>query len=1030
MSTSLPKWLVAALALTLAGSAQARLINPTEAQSRADSFRAVTRGAAPQAAKLAYTSTATRAGGHPSFYVFNYGENSGYVIVSADDRLRPILGYVDQGSFDINKIPENMKHWINGYNTQIQSFLTDPAAANVKAASTRSVADKEPIPALIKTKWNQSAPYNNMTPTWGGKHAVTGCVATAMAQIMNYHEWPEKNGTGMWTYNLSGCDATISYDFSKANFDWANMLDVYTESATEVEKNAVANLMLACGVATDMHYSVNESGAYTFIVPDALINFFGYDGNAHQIYREDYNIKDWEEVMYNELANKRPVQYDGYSTGGHSFVLDGFGGNYFFHFNWGWGGSSDGYFVLTALNPSDQGIGSYEGGYNSGQTAVIGVQRPAEGAGKVFSQAYAQGAFSFNNDTKTVKLGNWLINQSIFPNTYSFGIEIFNDKGESVKGWPSPDNSITMDAFVRGTGGWQWGETQTKQNVTYTVPSNCFSGLSAGTYRIYPTYKTAKMDWTVMHMNAAPRYAILTVDASGNTTISYPDVENVNLKASKLTTDKVTGWEGGSGLFGVVVENTGEFDFDGSLILQFTNKETNKKRVFSFNAVVPTGRTSTVYYNGDLPDAGQYDVVVKNGGTEISDPLPLTVETYTGGPILITDWFFPMYIYEKMKFNDGDARVYIKNTTSAAVPDVQVQFHIRDPKTNQDAWTVSYSGREFPAKVYWNMSYNGFTISNATNYLKAGSYVMQAGNKTDGTWISLPVEFNVWKEDDNVKGLYVGKTLNDKAYIVPKQMGNYSGTVDIPAEATINGTKYAINDIRMDAFLESNIKNIILRSAEMYPFSLKSAIHNRVYDNTVPVYLLPANYDTQCEGMVKEGIETYALAPAFTFNTKSGNIQAITNSVPVVGEITAEGLDNKFDPNFTVSTSNDKVKVVVGQMNAEGKVPVSIKCGDEIGACTVTLTPRQPNAEPIVLEVTNEEKAGVAGIEADGLRVVAEAMNVIVTGAPAGELVSVFNAAGQAVKQARSNGNALEFSIGTHGVYIVKCGNKHAKVML
>ena len=322
-------------------------------------------------------------------YVFNVKDNGGFVIVSNDDRTIPVLGFSESGNFDANNMPENMKAWLQGYANEIawlqqqNTTTTGPKKVRSKVGSHSTTA----IAPLCTSTWYQDAPYNNQCPSYnswtGSGKSATGCVATAMAQVMYYHKWPEtttKTIPGYTTYsyglNLSSLPVTT--------FDWANMIDDYSGSYTNAQSTAVATLMKYCGYSVNMDYGPS-SGAYTQDVATALINYFDYNANTTQfVNRSYYTYANWTDLIYHELANSRPVIYGGLSVdGGHEFVCDGYkyqSNTDFFHINWGWGGMSDNYFVLSALDPDQQGIGgsTSNAGFHYGQDAIIGIQKSTE----------------------------------------------------------------------------------------------------------------------------------------------------------------------------------------------------------------------------------------------------------------------------------------------------------------------------------------------------------------------------------------------------------------------------------------------------------------------------------------------------------------------------------------------------------------------------------------------------------------------------------------------------------------------------
>ena len=297
--------------------------------------------------KLNYTQETEQ--GSPAVYIFNAADN-GYLVVSADDNATPLLGYADKGNFNIAQMPPQMKWWLGEYAAQI-------ASAKQTAAVRNASAQKHAVSPLLPTRWNQGTPYNNLCTN----KYPTGCVATAMAQVMKKWNYPQV-ATQITDLNTIGAQP---HDYT---LEWGKMLDTYTPGNYNSEQaNAVATLMLACGYAVDMDYAEGGSGANPLKAAIALSKNFKYNSGIQYLDRYYSTSSEWEDLIYKELAAGRPVIYGGQSTSvGHEFVCDGYDGSGYYHFNWGWGGMSDGYFLLDALNPGAVGTGGGAGGgYNS-----------------------------------------------------------------------------------------------------------------------------------------------------------------------------------------------------------------------------------------------------------------------------------------------------------------------------------------------------------------------------------------------------------------------------------------------------------------------------------------------------------------------------------------------------------------------------------------------------------------------------------------------------------------------------------------
>ncbi len=300
------------------------------------------------------------------FYIFNAVNNDGYVLVSGDDRTAPILGYSTSGNLDLSKIPDNFRYWLDSYAQQIESL--DKGATPAKTRITR--AEKVAINPLIQTKWDQGSPYNLQCPKDPkdpDATCLTGCVATAMAQVMYYHKWPE-NCPDIPAYTPSGWSNPLPA-LPAVSFKWDKMMLTYDYGVTGEAADAVAELMRYCGQSMQMGYSSSGSGAC--IDTDVLKNIFDYSDDLKVIYRDQTATDTWDNLIYQELAEGRPVLYSGQSkSGGHQFICDGYDGNGLYHINWGWGGYCDDYFLLSVVNPFE-GEGE---GYQSYQDAVIGVK--------------------------------------------------------------------------------------------------------------------------------------------------------------------------------------------------------------------------------------------------------------------------------------------------------------------------------------------------------------------------------------------------------------------------------------------------------------------------------------------------------------------------------------------------------------------------------------------------------------------------------------------------------------------------------
>ncbi|MBO5612945.1 MAG: BspA family leucine-rich repeat surface protein [Prevotella sp.] len=387
---------VASLFITIV--AMASPITETEAQQKASDFMSdrKSNGKILQSkAIIADTPKFITAESCDAFYVFNNETSGGYVIVSADDRMPAVLGYSYTGTFKSDEIPENMRAWLNGYVEEYEFMLEHDDAT---AVSTTSVTGEKIYP-LLTTKWNQSYPYNAKCPTIDGSHAPTGCVATAMAQIMYYHQWPKQTTKTIPSYTTY-TNKIIVPSIGVTAIDWDNMFLTYSDdrysdgsnvmySAEQVE--AISTLFNLCGTSIEMDYEAGGSGASTIAAKEALVNYFGYESSSISYkQRSSYSLSNWNQIIYDEIKENRPVMYSGNDQfGGHAFIIDGYDKDDYFHVNWGWSGNDDNYFLLNSLN-----------GYNNSQSAIIGICSPESIEHRYPYAVYENNTLTFYYDNK------------------------------------------------------------------------------------------------------------------------------------------------------------------------------------------------------------------------------------------------------------------------------------------------------------------------------------------------------------------------------------------------------------------------------------------------------------------------------------------------------------------------------------------------------------------------------------------------------------------------------------------------------
>ena len=570
-------------------------------------------GVSSQAPQLSLSMTGTSADNKVDYYVFNNGKDNGFIIVSGDDKAAPVLGYCDEGSFDANDIPDGMRYWLDCYAEQMQYLRLHPESAYVAPRSQPNVM----ITPLLTCKWNQNSPFNDQCPTYGAAQtrAMTGCVATATAQVMYYHKWPQQ-GTGEFTYvcNVNGeGEQTLSADFGSTTYDWNNMLDYYTPNGySEAEGNAVATLMSHVGIASHMNYG-STSGTPLYAAMEAMRLYFGYNSGMRKYTRISKTATQWESLLMNELLNARPILYVGFTPngGGHAFVLDGLNAEGYYHFNWGWGGKSDGYFLITALSPRDQGIGSFEGGYNASQEFIANVYPDK---GEPVPERFIEGTcFRIWSGVDHVNLGQQapMHYRNLHFNGYGYGLStditigfMLSDLNGNVVYFPG-NNTHTYN-FIFGT-------NYSRINNKF-IPFNTPTTLADGDYRLWLMYKWANPAVTgfsyLANIPNIPKFINVKVQ-NGVMYFSEPETESGQLSVTDLNAPNVVG-AGNKMEVSASISNAGK-EYYSNVFFALINNEDEYKIYDPISINVPTGGKVTINSILTAPtEPGEYELAVLN----------------------------------------------------------------------------------------------------------------------------------------------------------------------------------------------------------------------------------------------------------------------------------------------------------------------------------------------------------------------------------------------------------------------------------
>jgi hypothetical protein len=682
--------------------------------------------------ELIYTESSKASGNNAVnyFFVFNVNENQGFVIVAADDIVSPVLGYSDEKAFIPNNIPVNVAKWLEGYKNEIRFAITnhwkatdaiseDWIALQKGTITKQKLNKKATVNPLVQTKWDQTPYYNALCPydNSAGARTVTGCVATAMAQVMKFWNFPS-SGTSFHSYNHSKY-GTLSANFGSTTYDWSSMPTRITSS-----NSAIATLMYHCGVSVEMNYGVASkggSGAYvvsaasagTHCAEYALKTYFGYNTSLQGILRSNFTQSQWMAKIKGEFDNGRPVIYAGFGTGGgHCFVSDGYDNNDYLHFNWGWDGSYDGYFSVNALNPGGTGTGGGNGGFNSNHQAVIGIQPPS-------------GNTSSNLDiTVDVSASNTNVN---YGSPFSITTNITNKGSGTFKGtycaalFDAEGKFVEyVDSLVESSG----------LPANYTYSNNLsfdYAGsftLLPGKYSVYIFYKPVGGNWKQIHASNTSIY--------DNTDITIKYASNIEMyKDMALSPTEFV--KGSGATVNLNLINKGSTTFKGDYALSLFNLDGSfAETIATINEIngLPYNYTySSPFLNFATTeitsDPGTYLLAIQYKATGASS-WTLVGSSYYLNPIKVTI-ADKQLTPDKYEVNNSVANAYNLNASfSNNIAKLNTSGSNCHVGTDYDYYKINLpSGYNYTIKAELFDAYNdngsGFTLDGLFSYSTDGS---------------------------------------------------------------------------------------------------------------------------------------------------------------------------------------------------------------------------------------------------------------------------------------------------------------------
>lgn len=744
------KRLLLSLGLLASLVAVASPVDESQALATARQFFADHGISMPSKARASVRRAAPSSSQSTAWYAFN-GDGLGFVIVSGDDRTAPVLGYSLSGSFDYDSAPDNMKAWLDMYAAQIDYLQTHNVTVTTQAKASTTRARIEP---MMKTTWNQDEPYNNACPDFFsyGK-SVTGCLATAMAQVLyyNYEQHPttitrtitkeipgyscSKNWQGLGKISVNAVPAG-------SVIDWANMLPEYTSSATTAQETAVANLMAWCGTSLTMEYANGDNGgssAGIMAVPQALVNYFDFDKSVQVLKRDAFTSAEWNDRVYEELQEGHVVLYAGFTEkqSGHAFVIHGYDADNYFYVNWGWGGYADGAFLLSVLKPEQGGIGAgtIAEGYNQDMSMLVNAF-PNQGGTAPLGIGVAE--CSINGATISFTAANWGQDDA----TCRIGFAQVTDDGLEAVSFSQPVSIPKPE----GTGYY------------YKEFDEDFSklGLANGTYKIVPVVSAGEsFDW--QRLWSPSRYLQVVIDGDDVTITEMPAIV---LSAENLAAGSVRK-TGLACSISADITNGSTEEFSGSVYLFASTTDEKGVPVASDDVSLAAGATDEASFSWVPAEAGTYvlwvcsdaegkdvlcsgSIEIAQGEVEEQGALTLSAINVTGSDISGMDI-------------DDDGRVVVPVSGNAIEGECTVKLNEALSNTNLFVSLFQYNSAAGTYSEYPRIRYSWSTISGSAGQsttltfsftdLPDGKYMIKIAAGTFNTE-SYKIDPEIWSDDN------------------------------------------------------------------------------------------------------------------------------------------------------------------------------------------------------------------------------------------------------------------------------------------
>ena len=650
---------------------------------------------------LKLTHTELNPNSVPLYYVYDMPQG-GFLIAGADSRSQGLLGYTDNGSFSDAQNNPSFLGWLKECQNALSWLSNQPETPSHSIKSTTRTSDESTLassvaPLLGNIKWDQDGPYNLLCPSvedakGNSVLCPTGCVATAVAQVMKYYNWPD---CGEGSHTNAKLETQYA-DFSQSVYDWDNMIDNYeVVEYTETQANAVAKLMADVGCAVDMEYLDGGSQAYDEDLLLAIATYFKYDKGIEIHYRYQYNSEEWNALLRKELSEQRPVYMGGNAdlSGGHAFVLDGYDSNGLYHVNWGWGGMSDGYFNIDYMNPYNQGIGGAAGGFSYYQAILINIKPDKTCTSVAKSRLYMYDNITYQEEkfhygVKNIGLADF--------NGY-LGFVLKDENNEVVdEYW----KSLAEDPLLYLSKYGDYGGAE----MEYSIPASC--SIKTG-YSVTPVYKFSKDQEAIPLMGQLSGAHQLIATVVGDEITWTADqiamlqlldvivnpIHIGDIPKATVTVKNISNIEYNDGIYGKIVktDETGNYVFYGEgvaqLFLQPGDSTTVVVECSSYYYNEKDGEELWLSYQ-DL-EAGEYDLYLYfyQGYRRVffSDPLALKV-----GEPYASDISYSDFAINDSVFVQGDKLVAtFKATNNGDFEYKNYSFWVKKEGTKD--WAACYS---------------------------------------------------------------------------------------------------------------------------------------------------------------------------------------------------------------------------------------------------------------------------------------------------------------------------------------------------